>query len=326
MLKIFLFQPFRIEKSTPTDFISTSGYVYHMELDKYRPGYVIYNDRFAPMTSDGTTTHLIAGSSTETGYREGTGADARFAGITGFAQISEKLVVVADVINHCMRLIDRTSNTTSLFSGQCKSRGYQNGRPGQFRYPRSVVIDKRDKNQLFIIELAAVRTVDVMSRAVGTFVKSDSLQYIRGITQEEKSGDLYVTAYDAVYRITYTQRTVTRISGSRSTDGNRDSTLLDSLFITPFELIFISPHTLLVAHLGNNKLRLLDMKSDKVTSLNVTNSPNDLRSLLLTNNSLYVGQLWKITQYKCEYNITTNGCDENGSCPHPLNQGEATQN
>ena len=242
----------RIEKSTPTDFISTSGLVDHMKLDRLRPGFLLYTGSRALMISDGTTTHLIAGSLD--GYREGVGAEARFWDITGFAQISEKLVVVADWGNHCMRLIDRTTNNTSVLSGQCGLRGgYKDGRPGQFSGPWSVVIDQKDKNQLLITDdwNAAVRTVDVMSRAAGTFVKSDPLSRIIGITQEEKSGDLYVTAYNALYRITYIQKTVSLISGSpgvlSNSRGYRDSSLLDSLFNYPEALIFIAPHILLIA-------------------------------------------------------------------------------
>ena len=162
------------------------------------------------------------------------------------------------------------------------------------------MIDQKNKNQLLITDRfnKAVRTVDVMSQDVGTFVKSDSLDSINSITQEEKSGDLYVTTYVAVYRITYTQRTISRISGG---SGYRDSTLLDSLFYDPHALIFIKPHTLLVADRGNNKLRLLEMKSDKVTTLHDSNSLSSPTSLLLTNNSLYVGQNMKIILYKCEY-------------------------
>ena len=300
MLKLFLFQPFRIEKSTPTDFISTSYLVYHMELDRYRPGFIVYTHKYTLMTSDGTTTYLIAGNSAQGGYREGVGADARFYRITGFAQITEKLVVVADVNNHCMRRIDRATNNTSVFSGQCKSQGYQDGRPGQFFYPWSVVMDKRDKNQLLITDSRnkAVRTVDVESQAVGKFSQSASLNNIMGITQEEKSGDLYVTAYHAIYKITYIQKTLSLISGSpgRNSHGYRDSTLLDSQFRYPAGLIFITPHTLLVADFWNYKLRLVDMKSDKVTTLRVTNSLDRPTSLLLTNNSLYVGQYEKIFQ------------------------------
>ena len=162
------------------------------------------------------------------------------------------------------------------------------------------MIDKRDRNQLLITDLwnAAVRTVNVSSRVVGTIVKSDSLDYIRGITQDEKSGDLYVTAYNAVYRITYTQRTVSLISGLSGSNsrGYKDSTLLNSLFDFPVHLIVMTPGTLLVADHRNKKLRLVDMKSDKVTTLNVTNSLYRPASLLLTNNSLYVGQWRKITQ------------------------------
>ena len=80
------FNYFRIEKSTPKDIISTSYYPHHMELDRYRPGHVIYTDRFALMTSDGTTTHLIAGNSTQHGYREGVGAEARFEYLPGYIQ------------------------------------------------------------------------------------------------------------------------------------------------------------------------------------------------------------------------------------------------
>ena len=297
------FDYFRIEKSSPTDIISTSDFVYHMDLDRYRPGFIVYTEKPALMTSDGTTTHLIAGNSTQRGYREGVGAEARFNDIAGFVQISEKIVVVAEYVNQCMRLIDRTTNKTSVFSGQCKSRGYEGGLPGQFSYPHFVVIDKRDKNQLFITDFFnnAVRNVTVNSRVAGTFVQSDSLKYIRGITQEEKSGDLYVIAYHALYRITYIQRTVSLISGSPGNNyGYRDSTLLDSLFYWPYEPILIAPKTLLIADRDNNKLRIVDMNSDKVTTLSVTNSLKYPYSLLLTNNSLYLGQHQKITQYKCE--------------------------
>ena len=277
-----------------------------MESDRYRPGYLIYTDWYALMTSDGTKTHIIAGG-TQYGYRKGVGAEVRFSNIRGFAQISEKLVVVADTHNACLRLIDRSTNKTSVISGQCNTRGYEDGCPGQFYFPWSVVMDQRDKNQLLITDSGntALRTVDVKSRAVSTFLKSDSLLEIAGITQEEESGDLYVTAFHAVYRITYTQRTLSLISGLPGGHwGYRDSTLLNSLFHGPRELIFITPRVLPVADSGSKKLRLLDMNSDKVTTLNVTNSLTWPNSVLLTNNSLYVGQHKKITQYKCEYKIT----------------------
>ena len=157
-------------------------------------------------------------------------------------------------------------------------------------------MDKRDKNQLLITDgtNAAVRTVDVMSQDVDTFLKSDSFKDLKDITQEEKSGDLYLTARHAVYRIKYVEKTVSLISGYGS--GYGGGTLLESLFNWPLELTFIRPETLLVADYNNNKLRLLEMKSDSVTTLNVTNLLSRPTSLLLTNDSLYVGQYKKIFQ------------------------------
>ena len=66
-----------------------------MELDRYRRGHIVFSNWYALRTSDGTTTHLIAGSSAR-GYKEAVGAEARFNRIYGFAQISEKSVFVAD--------------------------------------------------------------------------------------------------------------------------------------------------------------------------------------------------------------------------------------
>ena len=152
MLKHFIVQPSRIEISTPTSIISASFYVDHKELDRYRPGYFMHTHLTALMTSDGTTTHLIAANSTQDGYRKGVGAKARFNYISGFTQISEKLVIVADFWCYCFRLIDRTTNNTSEFSGLCVSHGYQDDRLGPFDGPRSVVIDKRDRNQLLITD------------------------------------------------------------------------------------------------------------------------------------------------------------------------------
>ena len=272
-----------------------------MEMDQIRPEYVIFTDWCALMTSDGTTTHVLAGNSTLQGYREGIGGEARFDKITGFAQISEKRVVLADYHNDCLRLIHRTSHSTSVFSGRCQSGGYREGRPGRFKNPWSTLLDKKDKKQLLVADNknGAVRTVDVMSQAVGTFVKSASLTYIRPMTQDEKSGDLYVNAYHAIYRIKYTQRTVSLISGGVGPKyGYRDSMLLDSLFSWPYDLTLINPSTLLVA--DDDRFRLVDMNSDKVTTLNVSDSLYSADSLLLTNNTLFVGQRKKIIKYECE--------------------------
>lgn len=138
---------------------------------------------------------------------------------------------------------------------------------------------------------------------MSTHKQSDSFEKIRGITQEEKSGDLYVTVHHAVLRITYRRRSVSMISGSyggQNSAGYRDSTLFNSRFDTLYELILITPQIQLIADGRNQKLRLLNISSNKVTTLNISYSMGYPSSLLLTTNSLYVGHNTKIIQYKCE--------------------------
>ena len=144
-----------------------------------------------------------------------------------------------------MRLIDWTSDniqySVDIASLTDTRRDIQVGS----KQPLYAVIDQRYNNLLLIVDFSnkAVRTVDVVSPIVGRFEKSNSLKYIKSITQDQKSGDVYVTVPQAVYRITYIQRTVTLILGSTDSFSYKESTQLDSLFDWPHELIFITPHT-----------------------------------------------------------------------------------
>ena len=171
----------------------------------------MYTDHHALMTSNGKTSQLIAGD-----YNEGVGAEARINIITGFTKISEKRVVVADRNNDCLRLIDLTTQSTSVFSGQYKSGGYEDGVPGRFAAPVSIVVDRRDKNQFLIVDRfnQALRIVDMKSRIVNTFVKCKSLWFFACIAHNEKSGDLYVSTYCGLHRITYEGRNVSKMSVS----------------------------------------------------------------------------------------------------------------
>ena len=116
-------------------------------------------------------------------------AEATFPYKRGFVQLSEKRVVLTDWNNHCLRLMNSTSHSTAVFSGQCESSGYQDGLPYKFNFPYSVVLGQRDRNQLIIADRhnKTLRTLNVHWQVVGTFVKSDSLKYNGKITHDEKN-------------------------------------------------------------------------------------------------------------------------------------------
>ena len=294
-----------MERATPTVYTSIScngRHVYHMEFDKYRPGFMIFTCNCALMTSNGTTSYIIAGSVTEKGYKEGVGTSARFENIYEFTQISKKNVVVVDYHNHCLRLIDRSSNSTTVFAGQCTYGGHKDGRQGQFERPEALLVDKRNESQLIIAGYGykTLRTLDIQTRVMGTFTK---MSYSMNHLTQDWKGDLYTTNRYAVFKITYDTKILTLISGSPDTRGYNDASLLDSMFGYPRELLFIGRDTLLVVDGDNSQLRLIDLKEDRVTTLISTSghlqSPD---SLLIANaREFYVGAAYNILKFECKY-------------------------
>ena len=290
--------------SPVSEFATTCSNVIHMEPDLYQPGNIVYTDQHALMSSDGINAYLITGNSTQPGYKEGARAQARFHNIYGFTQVSEKTTVLADTWNHCLRTVDRVTGVTSTFSGRCDKAGYGAGRPGQFRYPYAVARDVNDADQLLITDSGnkAVRTVAMKTGVAGTFVKSDLLAVLRYLTQD-KDGNMFVTAGQALYRISYNSKKITLIAGSPSEKGYKDLDLTNSRFNYPFDVALVGPGNLLVGDPGNQKVRFVDLNANQVSTINMCNGCSTLRSphsMLIHNGSMYIGQNKRIQKYAGE--------------------------
>ena len=273
-----------------------------MEFDSYKPGNIIYTDQNSLKTTDGVTTAIIAGHPTQSGYKDAEGENSMFQRITGFIGITVKILIVVDRNNYCLRRINRDTGLTTTFSGVCTSPGYRDGTQAKFSLPTSIIRDNQNRNQLLVTDdyNDAIRTVAVSDGSVGILIKSSTHLYPECLTQNT-AGDIFVTTPYAVYCISYARKTITLIAGSPTTTGYRDSSMLNSLFTYPRELIFIQTNKLLIADENNNKLRLLDLDKDQVTTLNLCNGCVSLYrpySIMLTNDSLYVGEYEKILRFK----------------------------
>ena len=115
---------FSLENSRGSIFARTVLHVYHMETDISQQGNVIYGDYSALVTNDGTKPRVVVGSNSDWGYKEGVGKEARLYGITGFVQISNNQVIVAETYGECLRSVNRNTQRTSFFSGQCQNCDY----------------------------------------------------------------------------------------------------------------------------------------------------------------------------------------------------------
>ena len=276
-----------------------------MEPDSYQPGNIIYADKCSLKTTDGVTAAIIAGHPTQSGYKDADGENSRFGLITGFIGITAKILIAADYYNHCLRRIHRDTGLTTTFSGMCGSRGYQDGTQAKFHQPCSIIRNNQNISQLLVTDMYnnAIRIVAVGDGSAGTLIKSITVRDPWSLTQNT-AGDIFVTNNYAVYRISYTEKTITLIAGSPHTTGYKDSSLLSSLFYQPRELIFIQTNKLLIADNDNSELRLLDLDEDKVTTANLCTGCVSILwpySIMLNNDSLYVGQYRKILRFKCKF-------------------------
>ena len=247
-----------------------------MEVDLKRPGYIMYAYGDNIKTSDGSTTFHIAGNTADS-----TASNATFSTVRGFVQVSENRIVVADRGNRVLRAIDQ-----------------------KIYFAMNMIKNNRNKDQLLVVDYwyGGITRVDANTGAVSKLVEDALMRKIRYLTQDEK-GDLYTTASHGIFKVTYKDKKVTLISGIPYKPGYKDSTVVDSLYNDPHDITVIGPGTLLVADYRNSQIRIIDLYSDRVSTLGLSGSENYEypSSLLLPGSTLYIGYSKNILQYKCMY-------------------------
>ena len=160
-----------------------------------------------------------------------------------------------------------------------------------------------DVKQLLVVDQNnnALRAVKIDTGAVTTFVRSSLLKSSTNSLAQDSSGDVFVSSAYAIYRIAYSEGTIRLLAGSAGVRGDQDGTLTTSLFSLTTYLRAIGTDVLLIADMRNHKLKLLDIKSDRVSTVNVcTNCLQSPTSVLVTQDSLYIGQKLNILKLKCE--------------------------
>ena len=286
-----------------SNFTIVDDNVYHMEMDQFKPGFIVYSDENSLKTSRGFETYDIVGSRTN-GYREGIGGQAKFNGIYGFVQILADLIVVVDNGNDCLRLVDRTTRRSMAYIGRCvKYGGFVDGKDGRFNYPWSIIRNKKNRDQLLLADTYAVRIVNIHTQEILPFVKSsDKLMGIRYLVQDDV-GDLFVTVGNQIFKISYALRSITHIAGGRS--GYEDATLRSSRFSQPRGLLLVGKDTLLVADHSNREVRVLNLRTDNVKKLRLCPRGSLCLQfptcLLMNGSSLYIGQKRSIVWTDCEW-------------------------
>lgn len=288
-------------------YIQTGGNVYHMEQDLLIPGNIIYSDDVSLQTTDGLTSQTITRNAAAWEFsqsnRVNTTATGKFNSIRGFVQLSLLEVVVVDTSAHCLRKLNRETLEISLYAGQCGTLSHH--QMNRFNLPQNIIRDIKS-TKLFLTDynhMNSIKTVSTGNASIHEVSRFAHVSKPIGIVQELVYGNLYITNPSHVYRIGYESKAVTLVGGS--TDGSTDYWRF-SVFKYPQDLIPISDNRLVVADSYNDRLKVMALQSSmdsvctgepgasdgKATECTLQ-SP---RSLLLVNQTLYIGENGRIRQ------------------------------
>ena len=235
--------------------------VYHIQEDSFVPGNLLIADGCVLKTSDGTVTSTIAGGPHwEPGYAEGVGVQARFNKVLSFVQISSHQVVLVDSTNRCLRSVDRNTNQTAAYAGNCTQQGQQDGLDALFNEPTSVIINTKNSSQLIIVEPshASLRIMGIFDKNVSTMFRRGGSGDLQRMVQSPTTGNIYITFSHGVGLYDYQSKTFTRIAGAPTGMGFRDGLFSQMLFLWPIGIEFLDSRTLIVADSLSNRLRVLD--------------------------------------------------------------------
>ena len=265
-----------INDATVSSLPASTEATWSLTTDPLIPGNIIVGTESGLLTANAGEASAIAGGELNGGQI--------FDQIRGIAPTSATEFIVSDFNSRCLRLVHRCTGTVEEFSGICEF---------DIRIPSGMQRDINNGDQILFVQDNNVMAVNISDASVTVFAEGNSTtgDLQTGITQNQ-DGDIYVTSFDSILRISYGDRQFSRIT-------------LQPQFINPNNLVFIDDHTLLVPDLLNNKLRLVDLSAGSVTSVDVFRgavAPFCLpTSLLLTDDALYVGCVRdSVQKFTCE--------------------------
>ena len=225
-------------------------------------------------------------------------------------QLGAGLVVAVDRNNDCLRSINRISKLTETFVGVCEKTGsnddYLTSGTARFSGPWDVIVNNQNTSLLYVTDEYndAIRLVNIKTKMVSTLVSSSNIDNPKGIIQD-KTGNLYVVANHALLKIMPQDGSITiqTLSGSTSTKGFLDSMRRKALYNEPRSVVMLNPTMFLLADHKNNLLRVVDLKTNRTTSVCTGNigygsgpidqcELNKPSSLLIAGTTVYIGE-WK---------------------------------
>ena len=185
---------------------------------------------------------------------------------SGFLHLTSKQVLRVYFEDNCLW----SSFTDHI--GKCGSPGYRDGNftEARFNHPSKILWDSdRTVDRLFLSDSGnnVIRVVDLRTMNVSTLYKSDeNLIQPVGMTWDDSTSSLIISGGYYIKKLEFPGLNLTTISGSD--EGYLDGTLKEAKYgLLDGEIITLTSNIYLLADTSNNKVRMIDVVNNRVTTI-----------------------------------------------------------
>jgi hypothetical protein len=167
-----------------------------------------------------------------------------------------------------------------------------------FDRPWSVASDPRDSQKLLVTEYGggSVRVIDLKTRYTETLISG--LTNPVSLAFDIQNQKMLISLYTKLVEYDFQAEVLVNVTGGGSS-GFADGTLDEALYDILFELVFLTNEIICVADRFNNRLRVINRKTNSVTSIGtdatngnsaLTCTLNSPMGLLVHNGYMYIGE------------------------------------
>jgi sugar lactone lactonase YvrE len=225
---------------------------------------------------------LIAGHSSEPGFKDGQGDEARFCGICGLAMERGGNVLVSDGGNHSVRRVSPHGQVTTVAGNGARGFADGLGDAARFSGPNDIEVDSQGLIYVADSENHCIRTVQPADGTVSTLCgKGKERGCANGPAAEARfnhpaglaldmNEDLIVADWgnNSVRKVALPDGRVTTVAGSvEGGAGYADGTGTAARFHWPHGVAVDGSNAILVADLANNRVRKIAGEGGVVTTV-----------------------------------------------------------
>lgn len=240
--------------------------ILHIEVDLQNPDHLIISLwNSLTIVDENFQEHPIVGQTETSGFRDGQGTAALFTWVTSFIQLSSQVLLAVDHYNHCIRAVNRVTNTTSTFAGICQNGGHNDQGLSQSRFykPYGLLKDPKANNRFYVSD----EYNNVIRKISGNTVSTASqpLNEPRGMAFDFMGENIYITIRHGLARFSLSNNHLHFLT--QDTNGYTDGALASSKFSNPYGISRVTGNSFIVADYGNSVLRIVDTAYNRVSSI-----------------------------------------------------------